>query len=254
MTPEGKKVAVTAGCMDRPGPLERVIRSWVALPEADHVVVVDWSSQEPLRRLTQVETKVLVVRVSGQQFWRNSMCHNLEVTVASELGCDLVLRTDADVVVRLDFIPRHPVDESSFYAVDCHQVPAECDDKRNLCGTLFAHVSHLLTVNGYNERLLQYGYEDEDLYDRLERAGLTWRRCDVRFLDHIPHSDASRIARLDLRDAPPDVARASTRRVVDHYVYKSQDLARSRPWRAFDRRTRWTITRVTTNYWEAQPH
>lgn len=253
MTPDGKKVAVTAGCMDRAENLARSLATWVALPEADHVVVVDWSSREPLRRLTQVSPRVTVARVSGQQFWRNSLCHNLEIRLAAELGCDLVLRVDSDTLVRSDFFALHPAHASRFYAVDCHQVPASVDDKRNLCGVVYAHLSHLLAVNGYNERLCRYGYEDEDLYERLTKSGLTWKKCVLDTLDHIPHSDAARLARLDLRGIPGKVVTQGPRKMAVHCVEQSRDLAESKPWGPSDRRTPWKITKESTNYWEANP-
>lgn len=251
MTRDGKKIAVSAGCMDRPGPLAASLASWANLREADHIVVVDWSSREPLR--TTTDPRVLVVRVNGQKFWRNSLCHNLEITVASELRADLLLRVDADVVVRPDFFQAHPAEDKAFYAVDCHMIPPALEHKKSLCGTVYARLTHALRVNGYNERLRQYGYEDEDFFKRLEASGLKWKRCNLDTLHHIPHSDAMRIEHLDTGDAPAEVRKKGTRDVVEHYVYKSLHLATTNPWGPRDQRVRWTISRPAPNYWEASP-
>lgn len=244
------KIAVTTGCMNRMDPLAKSLPTWLALPEANHVVVVDWSSAWPLRH---PDPRVLVVRVSGQKYWRNSWCHNLEMEVARELGCELSLRVDADVTVGKDFFAKHPARDGVFYAVNCHEVPPKLEHKKSLCGTVYARVSDLLAVNGYNERLCQYGYEDEDLYKRLEASGLAWKRCDLDTLEHIPHSDASRVENVDTKDAPATTAKAGPKMVAEHYIYRSLALARAQPWGPGDQRTKWRLTRAEPNYWEAVP-
>jgi len=253
VTRDGQTITISAGCMNRPEPLSQSLASWVSLSEVDHVVVVDWSSGKPLRSLALADPRIIVVRVDGQKFWRNSLCHNLEITAASELRSDLLLRLDADVVVRPDFFRKHPVDVSSFYALDCHRVPPQLDHKRSLCGTIYAHVSHLLAANGYNERLRQYGYEDEDLFNRLRDGGLNWKQYDLDSLHHIPHTDEMRLQHLDVGDAPPEIARVGAKSVVEHYIYKSLALAKVQPWGPSDIRTRWKLSRPAENYWEAQP-
>jgi hypothetical protein len=253
VTRDGNVIAVTAGCMDRQEPLAQSLPSWLALPEADHVVVVDWSSCSPLRESLAPHPKLTVVRVDGQEYWHNSVCHNLELQVASALNCDVVLRVDADVVVARDFIASHPVLPKTFYALDCHSVPPHLEHKKSLCGTLYTQVSDVLLVGGYNERLRQYGYEDEDLFGRLAATGLRWRQPHLDSLEHIPHSDAMRVEHLDTLDAPPSVIRLGPKAVAEHYIYKSLALAQSQPWGPSDRRILWDLTRIYPGYWEARP-
>jgi hypothetical protein len=239
--------------MDRQGPLATSLPSWLSLPEADHVFVVDWSSRSPLRESLPPHPKLTVVRVSGQQFWRNSLCHNLEVEVASALGCEVILRVDADVVVARDFALSHPMLPDTFYALDCHSVPPKLEHKKSLCGTLYARVNQIQRVGGYNERLRQYGYEDEDLFGRLAASKLRWRQPHLDSLEHLPHTDDMRVEHLDTRDAPPEVKKLGPKAVAEHYIYRSLALAKAQPWGPSDPRTRWDLKRIDPGYWEAWP-
>ena len=269
MTKEGLKVAITTGSRDRLEHLCVALNSWTALSEVDSIVVVDWSSAMPVFDSLErhdvfdhfKDPRLVVVRVNGRQHWENSLCHNLEIQVASHLGSDLVLRLDNDVVLDRSFFAKHPVDGRSFYAVDCHLVPPEADDKRNLCGIVYAHTKHLCAVGGYNERLTQYGYEDEDLYERLVGSGLTWKRVDLDTATHLPHPDSDRLrcVRLD-----PTVERIFPRRAVEsspraaaslkkYLIEKSKAESLARPWGKNDQRARWQLIHLGSRYLEATP-
>jgi len=236
----GERLAVTTGSMDRLEHLLQAMNSWTKLAEPDEIIVVDWGSSDPLALSLASfgDPRVTVVRAEASH-WENSRCHNLEFTAASHLECDLVLRLDNDALVAPDFFRHHPPNDTSFYAVNCHSVPPETDDKRNLCGTVFTAVRHWRRVNGYNERLRQYGFEDEDFYCRLAQAGLTWRECLLGDLEHLPHDDGSRLEHI---------ASHPLLSPVDPHVQKqfritlSRQIAIARPWTSSDLRTRWNLT------------
>jgi len=249
----GERVAITTGCLNRIDHLKKSISTWTSIPEVDVVVVVDWGSTPPVApELTRLDERVVCVRTE-QGAWQNSRCHNLEFAAASAMECDLVLRVDNDVSVAPNFFRRHAVFDGGFYAVDCHAVPKKLDDKRNLCGTIFAAVRHWRRVNGYNERLVQYGYEDEDLFARLEASGLTWRRCDLSTLDHSPHPDSMRLANLACSRMSPVVSKSTdASQLKDFLITLSRQIAETRPWTLRDRRTSWELTRTTSRCWEAR--
>ena len=78
--------------------------------------------------------------------------------------------------------------------------------------------------NGYNERIVTYGYEDDDLFERLERAGLTRRDVDLDTVHHIPHDDLARTRHQDVVNVQAETAR-------------NKALAHSDPWSPADRMT-----------------
>ena len=55
-------------------------------------------------------------------------------------------------------------------------------------------------MNGYNEKITTYGWDDADLYGRLEAKGLKRKLLPLDKLAHQPHSDETRI------QAQPDVS------------------------------------------------
>jgi hypothetical protein len=245
----GMRIAITTGCMNRLDHLLRSLSSWTAISEPDHIIVVDWSSEIPLEISLERfhDPRLLVARTENQAHWHHSRCHNLELRLASELQCDAVLRVDSDVVVAPDFFARHPLAERSFYAVDCHSVSPEIDDKRNLCGTLYVRTEHFWAVNGYNERLLLYGFEDEDLYHRLEVSGLAWLRCDLSALDHLTHDDSFRFANLPISQANPHFKRSADLKKC--LIAKNRLSTARDPWTSKDRAGDWYIVKKDPRHW-----
>lgn len=243
---EGKKLTVTTGSMNRLSNLRRSLHTWLQLPEPDHVVVVDWGSANPVAEALSgfQDPRLIVVDALGQSKWHHSKCHNLEFQLACILGCELVLRLDNDCLVQPNFFERHPIADGTFYAVDCHEVPPEADDKRNLCGTLFAHTRDFFRAGGYNERLVHYGYEDEDLYLRMKSSGLEWLNCDLSTLDHIPHDDLTRFENLaiDLRKFR-DVSK-----LKQYLIAKNRIGSTSKPWTSADLPTQWVIERAPRHW------
>jgi hypothetical protein len=242
-----KKLAITTGSMNRLGNLLRTLPTWLALPEPDHVVIVDWGSSIPINScLRQLDDpRIMVAEVMEQSSWHHSKCHNLEFQIASRLGCEFVLRLDNDCLLQSNFLAAHPLDDDTFYAVNCHSVPPEMDDKRNLCGTLFTKIHDFFRVGGYNERLIHYGYEDEDLYLRLERSGLLWRNCDLASINHIPHDDISRLENSSI-DLQKFNNLASLKKLL---IAKNRMGAFLKPWTSADLATQWQFKEEDLRYW-----
>lgn len=241
------KTAITTGSMNRLDNLLRSLPTWLAMPEPDRLVIVDWGSRIPIRsRLGEIDDpRILVAEVSNQSIWHHSKCHNLEIQIAARLGCEIVLRLDNDCLVRPNFFVRHPLEDGAFYAVDCHSVPPEMDDKRNLCGTLLTKIDDFLRVGGYNERLVHYGYEDEDLYVRLRQSGRRWLRCDLSTLDHIPHEDRAR-----LESSSIDLRRFNDLEGLKHLLVAKNRLSSClKPWSSADHSTQWQFVKEDPRYW-----
>jgi glycosyltransferase involved in cell wall biosynthesis len=67
---------------------------------------------------------------------------------------------------------------------------------RDAFGRICVRKEDVLGIEGYDEQLVEYGYEDVDLCHRLEKGGLT--PClieDDRFLRYIDHSNRERVAK-----------------------------------------------------------
>jgi hypothetical protein len=249
----GKKVTITTGSKDRLEHLMRALPTWLALREADSIIIVDWGSKIPLYEALAdfKDSRLHIVRVSDEPFWCNAKCHNLELRMAGNDG--LLLRLDNDALVSRDFLAKHPFIENAFYAVDWRQVLPYDDDKRNLAGTLLVETARLWEVNGYNERLIHYGREDDELYDRLVKHGLTWNMCDLTTLDHQPHDDESRMNNLQITPTLDKLAGGrSPRARKEALIALSTRIAKDRPWTLDDAMTEWWISPAGERYFLAR--
>lgn len=204
--------------------LQQALPTWLAVPEVGEIVIVDWSSPEPVRRMTAAlgDPRVKVLRVEGQRRWIASKCHNLGVRAASG---DVLLRLDADYLLDAAFFRKHALSEGAFFCGNWRR--ARTDNERHLTGVLYVHRRHVLDLNGYNERIVTYGYEDDDLFERLERAGVTRQDVDLDTVQHIPHDDLARTRHQDVANVQAETER-------------NKALAHSYPWSPADRMTAWT--------------
>ena len=105
---DNMRLSVTCGVKDREAPLRQALSSWLARPEVDEVVLVDWSSKKRLEAGNPwlCDPRVVVVQVEGQPHWTASKCHNLELLLATG---HLILRLDADDVLHDDFFFAAPL-------------------------------------------------------------------------------------------------------------------------------------------------
>jgi hypothetical protein len=86
-----------------------------------------------------------------------------------------------------------PILKTSFFVTDygyCNNNP------ENICLTGFTLFNklHFFSVNGYNENLNGWGYEDLDFYDRMSHISQKYIISDLdKYILHIPHSDELRM-------------------------------------------------------------
>jgi len=248
---DGIPLTLTTGSMNRLSALRRALPTWLALDEVDRYVVVDWSSRESLVQALGDfnDPRLIIVRAVGQAYWRNAACHNLEIYLASQTCLEpsgFLLRLDNDVLVRRDFLARHPPRLHGFYAGNWRTVPSIVDDKRNLSGTLLARINHVKSVGGYNERLVHYGREDDDLYARLTISGYRWHELDLETLEHIPHTNCERFKNLA---AARDLSSLVDRH-LSAFIALSDDVLMKQPWTTRDKPTSWEVDYVDPlRYW-----
>ena len=221
-------VSVVCGVMDREEHLLESLPTWLACPEVGEVVLVDWSSKKAI--LPPDDPRVVIVRVEGQRHWHPSKCHNLGLRLTT---CPKILRLDADHQLKEDFFERHQLDRPNhFFCVD---QPSVCDtDEIHLAGVVYAWRTELMVVGGYNERIATYGYEDNDLVERLKGLGslASWVQIDT--LHHIPHSDAARLCNQNVSHLegprPACFSWAWNLGVVHRSIAANREFAKKAPW------------------------
>jgi N-terminal domain of galactosyltransferase len=243
-------ISVVCGTKNRTEHLGLALSTWCRCPEISEVVVVDWSSDEPV--MFQ-DPKITMVRVTDQPYWVASKCHNLGLRLARG---EFVLRLDADDLLEPGFFKRHPLDQSSgvFYYVD--QTKIRNENEIHLAGVIYATRCDFLKVNGYNERIVTYGYEDDDLVARLRLHGVRARPLDFDTLHHIPHDERSRLVNQPIHEHPELVVKpACVSWTWDFHdlpgksAQANEALAKSQPWKATDRMACFRVVSVPGGYW-----
>lgn len=103
-----------------------------------------------------------------------------------------MLKLDCDTFLYDNFFSSHPQLENTIYSGD-YQL-ARNENEMHLNGVLYARLSHFLAVNGYDERIQTYGWDDDNLYQRLNQRGHVHLPIDTDELFHMAHSNFRRTA------------------------------------------------------------
>ena len=105
-------------------------------------------------------------------------------------------------------------------------------NERHLHGETYYFIQDFERVNGYDERILSYGYDDSNLKDRMVLAGLRKKIINYDFLHHQKHGDVLRASNQSM--IHPMV------RIVAHRLFvNSQPLySRSSPSAAYECQSR----------------
>jgi hypothetical protein len=186
-------VSLVAACMNRQHNLLKVLPSWLAT-EADEIVIVDWSSAEPIWPLLACidDPRIRVVRIDGESQWILTHALNVGLRIASRA---MIFKLDCDIELAPDFVATNRVAEGEFVrgfwklAVDAGQ-----PDQRYTNGTFGAFKNSLRAINYYDERIVTYGWDDSDLYSRLALdLGLAGKLMAPRTIRHIDQEERQRL-------------------------------------------------------------
>ena len=189
------KVSVVCACMNRNDILRVNIMSWLHFSEIGEIVVVDWSSDQPLDYLTKLDPRIKVIRVEGQKQFNISQAFNLAIDNTS---LEYVLKLDTDYFLNpyYNFFKHHPMNSGVFYAGNWNidpELPAPIF--QHLAGLCYVQRDVLASINGYNEHFSGYGYDDSDLRIRLQSVHVG-KLLPIKYdysVMHTPHENSLRI-------------------------------------------------------------
>ncbi|PXF46235.1 hypothetical protein BWQ96_04020 [Gracilariopsis chorda] len=206
-------VSLAAVCMGRHDTLKKTVPAWLAVKDVDEVILVDWSSHPPLEpvvRAIEGGEKVKIIRVEGEPSWVLSRAYNLALNATSYSH---VIRTDCDYQVGPHFVTAHrqlmqqthssavgdtaadgstdPTHDGQHYYAGNYNL-ARNENEVHLNGAVFIRRKHFLDIGGYDERIQTYGWDDEDLYNRLGGAGLKKMNISYDHVSHVKHDNSGR--------------------------------------------------------------
>jgi hypothetical protein len=181
-----------AGVHNKHAVLRKTLPTWLAVDGVVSVLIVDWGSTIPVRDTISRHPKLRIIRVQNETRWCLSRAINLAVFYFQ--FTEKILKLDADFVLETDFVRNHPLHPGMFYAGNYKM--ARNENEKHLNGLVYLWRSDFIAVNGYDERIVSYGWEDDDLYSRLTARGLIRMNANTDRVRHEYHSDNERTGDL----------------------------------------------------------
>jgi hypothetical protein len=213
MKAEKPNVSIVAACKDRPDTLPEAAESWVRVRGVSEIVLVDWSSERPLRSVLSQnvvkDRRLFIATAPMQSSWVLTRAYNIALRLSRS---DAVLKVDCDTVLEPEFLEAHPLESGSFYSGDWRVLMQSvaymndgspeggysekrashvADNQVHVNGILYAARNDLLLVGGYDERVVTYGWDDSDISSRLARTAENLR-FNYSLARHVPHDDKLR--------------------------------------------------------------
>jgi len=217
--------------MNRNDHLAQTIQQWLHRDWVEQVVVVDWSSSIPVAETLRdvPKDKISIIRAEGEEHWILSYAYNLGVSHAK---CDQILKIDADCFVSDHLITQNHPDERTFCKgepVGPPSGPGFDRAKWAVLGQCFFTRAAFESVNGYNELLRGYGYDDVDFYFRLKAKGFSCEKIDSDLFTFIDHSDDDRCCNIEQR-SPKTSAQYMLENTLIVQTKKNKFISHQMPW------------------------
>lgn len=237
-------VSLVTCCRNRSENLKKALPSWLKLDDVCEIIIVDWSSDTPLRRelkpFIDADRRVRIVRVEEEQAWILTYAYNAGFRCASH---DCILKADADIVIAPDFFDKNQMSEGRFLAGNWRNVP---DHQAHTNGFFLACKSDLADIGGFNEFITSYGWDDDDLYGRLAASGLKRSEIDPATIFHISHDDEARSETLRMgRPAETMSAGDQLRQSSQYEIRRNYYIAALMPtWSRQQRMADFSVTRA----------
>jgi hypothetical protein len=173
--------------------LRRTLPTWLDQTQPfDEIVIVQWGGNENPQDVMPDDERIVFVEVEGTSRWILSHAYNLGMTLSTG---EVIYKMDTDYLLKPDFAETYSIpflSTSFFWTGNWEMFPESQMNKRNINGCVVLPRLAFDQANGYNERIIEYGYDDDDFYQRLIKLG--WQRRNIEYgpIEHIPHGDAIR--------------------------------------------------------------
>ena len=194
-------ISVVISVMNRTDRIISCLSSWVNFPVIDNIVLVDWSSKENILDNSNIKSflskhpHINIIRVENQEFFSLPKSYNLAIgnTINNnilKLDIDHILSSPKLPTLLESIIPKLNTD---FYC--CEHVTVEH------WGICFFDKSAFYEAGKYNERLNGWGYDDQDLYNRLSKIRKKNIIRNIPYLIyHNPHGDDLRVENYKIKN------------------------------------------------------
>ncbi len=199
------KISLCTTCMGRLHHLKETlpanIRNSVAYG-AIEFVLLNYNSNDGMDQWVAKEMKehiengfLVYLKTSEPKYWHAAHAKNIVTKYATG---EIVVNVDSDCFVLEGYVEYINAlfnkETNMFLTGRTPMAPADA------VGRVCVLKSDFLRVNGYDENLDGYGFEDTDLYSRLREIGIEEKDIDLKFMASIDHGHADRIQNTNLLD------------------------------------------------------
>lgn len=197
-------VSVICACKNRIKPLSISLSSWLLFDEVKEIIITDWSSDNSIEHLIDLDPRITIVRVNGEKFFNQPQPLNLASKFATQQN---ILKLDCDHILNpyYNFFDIHKsIDSDNFVAGVFRNISDKNLDDTEfiypLFGILYVNRKKFNDINGFNEQMsMYYSVEDIELSLRLRSFGMKLHPLDLNSFCafHIPHSDYVRVENFE---------------------------------------------------------
>jgi GDP-L-fucose synthase len=183
--------------MNRTTNILQNISSWLN-QKINQLIILDWSSKCNFNNdITKLnDPRILYVYVNNEDKYIRTYAQNL---AASLCKYNKICKIDSDILLSDNFFENHTLNTGEFYVGDFNC--ARNDNEKSTHGNTYLYISDYFKINGYNEYIKTYGWDDSDFTIRLLMTGLEKKIFNQDLFYHVPHDDNLRIAN-NIKDHP----------------------------------------------------
>ena len=176
--------------MNRTNNILSNLDSWLK-QKINQLIILDWSTKDNFYNLLKEkkDNRILYVYVGNETKYIRSYAQNLAAGLSKY---NRVCKIDSDIILYDNFFENHPLSHGDFYVGDFQC--ARNENEKSTHGNIYLFVSDYFKINGYNEYIKTYGWDDSDFTIRLLFCGLNKKLFNQDFFYHVPHDDNLRIA------------------------------------------------------------
>lgn len=229
-------VSIICAVKNREKALILSLTSWLMFDEVSEIIIVDWNSDKNLKFLTNLDKRIKIIRVDNKKYFNLPMGYNLASDFVTN---EFLLKMDADYILNpyYDFI-KESLPRDDCFITGC-KTKSWCPFFIYLNGLLFIKTENFRKIKGYNENLIGYGYDDDDIHIRLENFGLKRELIDIdpKKIFHIPHENESRVLNYECKN-------------IQKTCFFNKLLSKRNP--ANERKIKWSIKKINNQYFIAE--
>lgn len=232
--PKREGISIVSCCMNRNDNLSKSLESWINVPEVDEIIIVDWGSKIPVWQLIPKNTngkKIKLVSAPDEKTWILSHAFNLAASFVTKKN---ILKLDADIILSSEFFKNYYLNGDNFYHGTWTTAKNTNDESLN--GQLYCKTKDFWDVKGYHEGITTYGWDDDDLYERIKNLGRDENFLSSEFVKHLYTPDTKRLEsqpEFEGKTANLDLLRESTE--------KNRVWCLDNPWGSESKNINWKV-------------